>query len=131
MQKIEDENTCIFKHLLFGKEYTVTVYFNEDMFNASFDFRTKTLKIPATDYYYFMLHELMEMGMVLNLCRFKGCEGSQEYLFVFNHSQFSVLIEIIAPEIKRLDEYLKSRFKVYNGNLIRKKNIQSKKTIRL
>ncbi len=101
------------------------------MFNASFDLRTKTLEIPATDYYYFMLHELMEMGMVLNLCRFKGCEGSQEYLFVLNHSQFSVLIEIIAPEIKRLDEYLKSRFKVYNGNLIRNKNIQSKKTIRL
>ena len=131
MRNSESKKPYTFKHLIFGKEYTVTVYFDDNRYNANFCFKNRILEIPAFNYYDYLVHELMEMGFVLNLCRFVGCEGSQEFHFMFNHSQFSTVIEIVAPEIKRLDEYLRSRFKVNNGNLIRKRNAKSKTTVKL
>jgi hypothetical protein len=64
---------------------------------GEFSYLTKTIKVNDRngEGFAMLLHEIVEAVLVDNFVRFTGCEGSQEYNFVFNHTQFAKIINDI------------------------------------
>ena len=83
---------------LLGYDWKV-ICTKDDSKDASGNFFWKKKKITINDKYgeaqAILLHEIVEAVMVKNLARYYGNEGNSEFRFIFNHTEFTKIVNDI------------------------------------